>query len=168
MALANFDGGYHAATVVERQRMERDRDTSAEDKSATNGDAPDASGGPGGSHAPETPVRYYVHFERFPKRCDQWVTPERVRPWTAGDGELGELGDADDPDVGSGLAAGVDGVEKRPGAGLEAERKLTRTRKRRMNEMNHVERAPEDMAPLERLIEEEHEQKTRVKNVEMI
>ena len=107
MALANFDGGYHAATVVERQRMERDRDTSAEDKSATNGDAPDASGGPGGSHAPETPVRYYVHFERFPKRCDQWVTPERVRPWTAGDGELGELGDADDPDVGSGLAAGA-------------------------------------------------------------
>ena len=168
MALANFDGGYHAATVVERQKMERDRDTSAEDKSAMNGDAPDASGGPGGSHAPETPVRYYVHFERFPKRCDQWVTPERVRPWTAGDGELGELGDADDPDVGSGLAAGVDGVEKRPGAGLEADRKLTRTRKRRMNEMNHVERAPEDMAPLERLIEEEHEQKTRVKNVEMI
>ena len=34
--------------------------------------------------------------------------------------------------------------------------------------MTHVERAPEDMAPLERLIEEEHEQKTRVKNVEMI
>mmetsp|Transcript_13381 Transcript_13381/g.54026 ORF Transcript_13381/g.54026 Transcript_13381/m.54026 type:complete len:572 (+) Transcript_13381:187-1902(+) len=172
MALANFDGGYHAATVVERQRVERDRDKSEREGDASEKDkSPDASNGPGGSHAPGTPVRYYVHFERFPKRCDQWVTPERVRPWTASDGEFDTAGgDADDPDVGSGLAPGIDrnGVEKRPGAGSEADRKLTRTRKRRMNEMNHVERAPEDMAPLERLIEEEHEQKTRVKNVEMI
>jgi histone acetyltransferase MYST1 len=35
--------------------------------------------------------------------------------------------------------------------------KLTRTQKRKLNEINHVERAPEDMRPMERLMEKQHE-----------
>ena len=54
------------------------------------------------------------------------------------------------------------------GGGLGDNRKLTRTQKRKLNEINHVERAVEDMRPLERLMEKAHEEKTKVKNVEMI
>ena len=134
---------------------------------ATTADSSDGS-----AQAPGTPVRYYVHFERYPKRCDQWVTPERVRPWTAEkDGDFGADNEENEKDVGAGFVPN-EMIEKRPGTRVNdvgtADRKLTRTQKRRLNEMNHVERAPEDMAPLERLIEEEHEQKTRVKNVETI
>ena len=70
MALANFDGGYHAATVVERQRVDKVKE---KEKAIGNNGGGDSSDG--SAQAPGTPVRYYVHFERYPKRCDQWVTP---------------------------------------------------------------------------------------------
>jgi len=172
MALANFDGGYHAATVVERQRVDKVKEKEKAIGNNGNGNNGGGESSDGSAQAPGTPVRYYVHFERYPKRCDQWVTPERVRPWTAEkDGDFGADNEENEKDVGAGFVPN-EMIEKRPGTRVNdvgtADRKLTRTQKRRLNEMNHVERAPEDMAPLERLIEEEHEQKTRVKNVETI
>ena len=57
MALANFDGGYHAATVVERQRVDKVKE---KEKAIGNNGGGDSSDG--SAQAPGTPVRYYVHF----------------------------------------------------------------------------------------------------------
>ena len=75
--------------------------------------------------------RYYVHYVDFNKRCDQWVTADQIR------------GLASDDDV-AGLNPGgggfKDGAEGDDG---DADVKLTRNRKLKMNEINHVERAVE-------------------------
>ena len=49
-----------------------------------------------------------------------------------------------------------------PAAG---DRKLTRNLKRRYDEMHHIARPVEELAPLEQSLEREHEEKTKVKNI---
>ena len=100
--------------------------------------------------------RYYVHYVDFNKRCDQWVTADQIRAPAADDDVAGSNPGGGGP---------ADGAEGGDGDG---DVKLTRNRKRKMNEINHVERAVEDLPPLERAIEREHEEKTKVKNVETL
>ena len=100
--------------------------------------------------------RYYVHYVDFNKRCDQWVTADQIRGLASDDDVAGS-----NPG-GGGFADGAEGDDG------DADVKLTRNRKRKMNEINHVERAVEDLPPLERAIEREHEEKTKVKNVETL
>ena len=135
MALAAFDGEYHAATVIERGL----------DKSGSR--------------------KYYVHYVDFNKRCDQWVTTGRIRPCAE------ELGTTCGSPGGGANGGGANGGATQSSEGAVAgggDRKLTRTQKRKLNEINHVERTVEDMRPLERLMEKQHEENTKVKNIEKI
>jgi hypothetical protein len=50
-------------------------------------------------------------------------------------------------------------------AAAAADRKLTRNLKRRYDEMHHIARPVEELAPLEQSLEREHEEKTKVKNI---
>jgi histone acetyltransferase MYST1 len=50
-------------------------------------------------------------------------------------------------------------------AGAGGDRKLTRNLKRRYDEMHHIARPVEELAPLEQSLEREHEEKTKVKNI---
>jgi histone acetyltransferase MYST1 len=53
-------------------------------------------------------------------------------------------------------------------AAAAADRKLTRNLKRRYDEMHHIARPVEELAPLEQSLEREHEEKTKVKNIQSI
>jgi histone acetyltransferase MYST1 len=52
--------------------------------------------------------------------------------------------------------------------GSGGDRKLTRNLKRRYDEMHHIGRPVEELAPLEQSLEREHEEKTKVKNIQRI
>jgi histone acetyltransferase MYST1 len=174
MALATFDGEYHVADVVETR--DKAASTSATGKARLD---------------ENERALYYVHYVDYNKRCDQWVKASNVRELTeleknagaggVGGGVGGLGGGADGESRGGGGGGGggrsdggggdgdwKNGAGGKKFVGQAAGRKLTRTQKRRLNEMNHVEVAPEDMFPIERLIEQEHEEKTKVKNVNTV
>lgn len=80
------------------------------------------------------------------KRLDEWVSSDRL------------LLDAVDADpTGSQMA-----LDDKP------ERKLTRGMKRKHEEMNHVQKSHDEMDPHTAALEREHDEVTKVKNVEVI
>ena len=54
------------------------------------------------------------------------------------------------------------------GSGGPGDRKLTRNLKRRYDEIHHIARPVDDLAPLDAHAEREHEEKTKVKNIQAI
>jgi len=111
------------------------------------------------------------------KRVDEWLPASRVEPplfspaaerGGAGAGltlvarphTVAALGGLASPTL---LSPGEGGLLS-PHAG-GADRKLTRNLKRRYNEMHHIGKPVEELAPLDQSLEREHEEKTRVKNV---
>lgn len=100
-------------------------------------------------------TEYYVHYIDFNKRLDEWVTPDRVE--THVPGLTPTLADCVSP------VSPVDGTPHATG-----DRKLTRNLKRRYEEVHNVTRGVEDMNPVEQVMEREHEEKTKVKNIQVI
>ena len=165
-AKASFDGNVHPATVVEIQR----RRTQKNDQQQEEGEI----------------EKYYIHYEKFDKRLDEWVSAENVHEYI-GDGLFDER-EAQNGGGGAGNVTGASGLginttnnESTPHSATnqlslsnknstgEGTRKLTRTMKRRYNEIHNVDGVSvEDLPRIEQLAEKEHEEKTKMKNIRCV
>ena len=116
---------------------------------------------------------YYVHYEGFNRRLDEWVTRDRMRgeeeqqqqeeggtPSEAAPGTPGAPGEG---------AAGGGGPTVLGGTGAEGaasgvadDRKITRNQKRKHDEINHVQKTFAEMDPTTAALEKEHEALTKV------
>lgn len=96
-------------------------------------------------------VMYYIHYNELDKRLDEWITASNVVSVAK------SL-----PRVGSGGSA----------SGLEdtsmQNQKMTRRQKRQYAEINHLSPSVEELPPLDQYLEKEHQEKTKVKNVQVI
>eukprot|EP00096_Caligus_rogercresseyi_P013964 TRINITY_DN6526_c0_g1_i1.p1 TRINITY_DN6526_c0_g1~~TRINITY_DN6526_c0_g1_i1.p1 ORF type:complete len:428 (-),score=133.27 TRINITY_DN6526_c0_g1_i1:441-1724(-) len=85
---------------------------------------------------------YYVHYEGFNRRLDEWVPRSRIR--SSNDSEINQ-------------------------ESLEGnERKITRNQKRKHDEINHVQKTYAEMDPTTAALEKEHEALTKVKYIDRI
>eukprot|EP00095_Tigriopus_kingsejongensis_P007638 snap_masked-scaffold1040_size68023-processed-gene-0.7 protein:Tk07638 transcript:snap_masked-scaffold1040_size68023-processed-gene-0.7-mRNA-1 annotation:"probable histone acetyltransferase myst1" len=103
---------------------------------------------------------YYVHYEGFNRRLDEWVTRPRMR-----------VADENDPQAGGPDKSGLGGptTSETPDAeGGQQERKITRNQKRKHDEINHVQKTIAEMDPTTAALEKEHEQLTKVKYIDRV
>jgi histone acetyltransferase MYST1 len=130
-------------------------------------------------------VEYYVHYEGFNRRLDEWVGRERLKKLdeagAAGDGgAIGGIagrkrarGDSSSaPPAGSGLNDGLEngggGGGDGSSGGVGGERKITRNQKRIHDEINHVQKSIAEMDPATAALEKEHEALTKVKYIDKV
>nr|ACO14895.1 Probable histone acetyltransferase MYST1 [Caligus clemensi] len=85
---------------------------------------------------------YYVHYEGFNRRLDEWVPRSRIR--SSNDAEINQ-----------------ENLE-------DSERKITRNQKRKHDEINHVQKTYAEMDPTTAALEKEHEALTKVKYIDRI
>ena len=102
---------------------------------------------------------YYVHYIDHNKRLDEWVDETCLLPLSAsavspGDGVDRKLSAEKDPN---------NPHQPHPHGML----KVTRNLKRRYDEIHHTAPAVEDLTPAEQTLEREHEEKTKVKNIQV-
>jgi len=102
---------------------------------------------------------YYVHYENFNRRLDEWVTRDRIMNSKFAIQRQNSLGSAAIPDIGIAVAPVTNGGESR---------KVTRNQKRKHDEINHVQKAIEEMDPTTAALEREHEAITKVKYIDKI
>ena len=173
-AKASFDGHLHPATVVEIQRR----------NSTKKKDFDDGEG---------EIEKYYIHYDKFDKRLDEWVSAENVHDYTAaGDGLFDESEAQNGGVAGSAnkmMTTQTNGAvntngESTPHSATNpllssnnknshsegtTTRKLTRTMKRRYNEIHNVDGVSvEDLPRIDQLAEKEHEEKTKMKNIQCV
>jgi len=92
----------------------------------------------------ENHYEYYVHYENFNRRLDEWVLRDRIM-------------------------ASYDGMEAENGHDLgDSDRKITRNQKRKHDEINHVQKTYAEMDPTTAALEKEHEALTKVKYIDRI
>ncbi|CAM6102530.1 unnamed protein product [Calypogeia fissa] len=138
--VASWDSFYHSAEIVDK------RDT-------------------------KSGLEYYVHYLEYNKRLDEWIPYSRMEDWKADSGLPSKLSMAEKltPLVipGTPLVGPGSGENKldTPGA---SDRKLTRNLKRRYDEINNVQKGVEELAPIDQTLEKEHEEKTKVKNIQVV
>ncbi|XP_059098789.1 histone acetyltransferase KAT8-like [Tigriopus californicus] len=99
---------------------------------------------------------YYVHYDGFNRRLDEWVTRARIR-----------VADENDPGASEKGGSGPAHPEATEGEGGQ-ERKITRNQKRKHDEINHVQKTLAEMDPATAALEKEHEQLTKVKYIDRI
>ena len=87
---------------------------------------------------------YYVHYENFNRRLDEWVTGDRI----VNDG----IGVADSAEVNNVADSG--------------DRKITRNQKRKHDEINHVQKSYAEMDPALAAVEKEYEAMTKIKYID--
>jgi len=172
-AKASFDGHLHPGTVVEIQRRSAKKkgdDVQKEEE--------------------EEIEKYYIHYEKFDKRLDEWVSAENVRDYTAAMGD----GLFDESEAQNGIASANKMTSANGATNTNGEstphsttnpflssnnrnshseetttRKLTRTMKRRYNEIHNVDGVSvEDLPRIDQLAEKEHEEKTKMKNIQCV
>nr|ACO15537.1 Probable histone acetyltransferase MYST1 [Caligus clemensi] len=85
---------------------------------------------------------YYVHYEGFNRRLDEWVPRSRIR--SSNDAEINQ-----------------ENLE-------DSERKITRNQKHKHDEINHVQKTYAEMDPTTAALEKEHEALTKVKYIDRI
>merc|ERR1719334_904061 len=91
----------------------------------------------------EKQYEYYVHYENFNRRLDEWVLRDRIMASYGMEAENGhELGESD--------------------------RKITRNQKRKHDEINHVQKTYAEMDPTTAALEKEHEALTKVKYIDRV
>lgn len=89
---------------------------------------------------------YYVHYENYNRRLDEWVPRDRVMVNNYEALEQGENGHD--------LA--------------ESDRKITRNQKRKHDEINHVQKTYAEMDPTTAALEKDHEARTKVKYIDRV
>jgi len=97
----------------------------------------------------QDPYEYYIHYESFNRRLDEWVKRDRMRPL--------------DEDVGE-----YRNDEMSPDRETNNERKMTRNEKRKHDEINHVQPTYAEMDPTTAALEKEHEELTKIKYIDRI
>jgi len=97
----------------------------------------------------ESEFEYYVHYESFNRRLDEWVPRDRIMS-----SKFAVQTEVKTP------------VAKEPiSQASQAEKKLTRNQKRKHDEINHVEKAIDEMDPTTAALEREHEAITKVQTL---
>eukprot|EP01094_Clydonella_sp_ATCC50884_P019344 TRINITY_DN3753_c0_g4_i1.p1 TRINITY_DN3753_c0_g4~~TRINITY_DN3753_c0_g4_i1.p1 ORF type:complete len:433 (+),score=114.00 TRINITY_DN3753_c0_g4_i1:86-1384(+) len=96
--------------------------------------------------------RYYVHYLEFNRRLDQWVEADRMN--------LKKASLA--PSKKSSSSRSMPQMQDSP------HRKITRNLKRKFDEMNHVQKDPHQDDSKMAALEKEHEEITKVKNINTI
>merc|ERR1712130_966011 len=91
---------------------------------------------------------FYVHYENFNRRLDEWVPRDRIMVETSSY---------------DGLEQGENGHEL-----AETDRKITRNQKRKHDEINHVQKTYAEMDPTTAALEKEHEALTKVKYIDRV
>ena len=88
---------------------------------------------------------YYVHYENYNRRLDEWVMRNR-------------------------MMSSYDGLETENGHDMvgESDRKITRNQKRKHDEINHVQKTYAEMDPTTAALEKEHEALTKVKYIDRV
>jgi histone acetyltransferase MYST1 len=124
------DASWHSANVVHRR---------------TNSDSGEAE--------------YYVHYEGFNRRLDEWVKSDRIKE-EADELPSGAHVHHETDSLGQALLGGPDGAGN--------DRKITRNQKRKHDEINHVQKTFDEMDPTTRLLEKEHEALTKVKYIDRV
>jgi len=117
------DGSWHTANVVQRRTNSETNQT-----------------------------EYYVHYEGFNRRLDEWIKSDRIKEPNKDGSET------------------VSSQINNDGENLDStnERKITRNQKRKHDEINHVQKTLDEMDPTTRLLEKEHEALTKVKYIDRI
>ncbi|MCO5595186.1 hypothetical protein L7F22_049225 [Adiantum nelumboides] len=113
---------------------------------------------------------YYVHYIDQNKRLDEWAHPSRLQECEATPSSKSALIESLTPlIVPSAPATATQIVGESfldtPGA---SERKLTRNFKRRYDEIHNVQKGTEELPPIDKTLEKEHEEKTKVKNIQIV
>lgn len=121
------DGSWHAANVVHRR---------------TNPDTDE--------------TEYYVHYDGFNRRLDEWIKSDRIKSKRQESDEIVAVNNETD-------SLGINGPD-----GSNNERKITRNQKRKHDEINHVQKTFDEMDPTTRLLEKEHEALTKVKYIDRV
>jgi histone acetyltransferase MYST1 len=98
------------------------------------------------SHLPPSPLLFLNHA--VDKRLDEWVGEERINRDTG----MTRVGSG-----GSGASLG-----------LEGDQKMTRRLKRQFAEIHHVGPAVDELPPIDQHLEKEHQEKTKVKNIQVV
>jgi len=91
---------------------------------------------------------FYVHYENFNRRLDEWVPRDRIMVETSSY---------------DGLEQGENGHDL-----AETDRKITRNQKRKHDEINHVQKTYAEMDPTTAALEKEHETLTKVKYIDRV
>lgn len=92
---------------------------------------------------------YYVHYEGYNRRLDEWVDRDRFNLTSSQTEEM------------KNPMAQTDCIEL-------SDRKITRNQKRRHDEINHIQKTYAEMDPTTAALEKEHEAITKVKYVDRI
>ena len=135
------DGSWHAANVVHRR---------------TNADTQE--------------TEYYVHYEGFNRRLDEWIKSDRIK-LQEDDGEPVTISNENDSLGESFFLQFWDSLVILTITGLPDganDRKITRNQKRKHDEINHVQKTFDEMDPTTRLLEKEHEALTKVKYIDRV
>ncbi|KAL3274825.1 hypothetical protein HHI36_019608 [Cryptolaemus montrouzieri] len=108
----------------------------------------------------EQQYEYYVHYEGYNRRLDEWVPRGRIMSSRFNMTEGGQKINPDKvwkdrPVVNDLLSDSTD-------------RKITRNQKRRHDEINHIQKTYAEMDPTTAALEKEHEQITKVKYIDRI
>ncbi|CAH0386885.1 unnamed protein product [Bemisia tabaci] len=95
---------------------------------------------------------YYVHYEGFNRRLDEWVPRGRI---------MSSRFDMSEQNWKNSDKNSVDLLD-------QCDRKITRNQKRRHDEINHVQKTYAEMDPTTAALEKEHEAITKVKYIDRI
>ncbi|CAG9857220.1 unnamed protein product [Phyllotreta striolata] len=109
----------------------------------------------------ERQYEYYVHYEGYNRRLDEWVPRGRIMSSRFNLTECGQKAPFDvkvwrDRPVITNLLSD------------NSDRKITRNQKRRHDEINHIQKTYAEMDPTTAALEKEHEQITKVKYIDRI
>lgn len=88
-------------------------------------------------------TEYFVHFEGQNRRLDEWVTADRINP--------------DEVDIAKLLPSITDEIKT-----------MTRSQKRRHDEINHIQPTLAELDPLQAPLEKLHEEVTKIKYIDRI
>jgi len=153
------DGTWHPAEVIHRRLIIESGNlcdsSQIDDPSTATENKPDIKNEENKEikkDANQDPYEYYIHYESFNRRLDEWVRRDRMRPL--------------DEDVGENHGDGTDGSGL--GSEMNNERKITRNQKRKHDEINHVQQTYAEMDPTTAALEKEHEALTKVKYIDRI
>ncbi|XP_021947994.1 histone acetyltransferase KAT8 [Folsomia candida] len=104
---------------------------------------------------------YYIHYENFNRRLDEWVTRDRIMNSKFAIKRHASVGTGTPTLPAESAGPCISGPSAEP-------RKVTRNQKRKHDEINHVQKAIDEMDPTTAALEREHEAITKVKYIDKI
>jgi len=179
------EDNYQLAEIIETREKEKDKREKEKEKEKEK------------DRDREKDIEYYVHYVDFNRRLDEWISSDKIIPLeeylqikkerekhggASNDHDNEEEKESrhhrlkDHPDKESEKDKEKekekdktkDDKEMEGAEEIQPERKITRKMKRQHDEMNHIQRPLEELDPKTAALEREHEEVTKVKNINTI